>query len=160
MREWFLLGHRVPHSLSLSLSLCTHACVCVCVCVCVRTYTHTHRVLFSPPTPMPLYLPLFWWTWVSGTAQDLRIRYFHICSGPHSIQATYLREWLHGREEAVMFGIKRGGQGAPGWFSRLSAWLLILAQVMILRVEPCVTLCTDSMESTRDSLSLPLSKNK
>ena len=46
--------------------------------------------------------------------------------------------------------------GAPGWLSRLSMRLLILAQVMISQVrgfKPCVGLCVDGAEPSWDSLS-------
>ena len=50
--------------------------------------------------------------------------------------------------------------GVPGWLSRLSIWLLVSAQVMIMvcEFEPCIGLCADSAELAWYSLSpsLPL----
>ena len=49
--------------------------------------------------------------------------------------------------------------GAPGWLSRLSIPLLVLAQVMISRFEfeSLIGLCADSVEPAWDSLSPHLS---
>ena len=55
-----------------------------------------------------------------------------------------------------VFFFKRTQIGAPGWLSRLSAWLLVSAQVMISRFhefKPCIRLCADSVESPWDSLT-------
>ena len=52
-------------------------------------------------------------------------------------------------------------QGVPGWLSRLSFWLWILAQVMhdlmVHGIKPCIGLCADRVEPAWDSLSPSLS---
>ena len=69
-----------------------------------------------------------------------------------------------GRDDAsswLKLGLKNEGNfGVPGWHSRLSIRLLVLAQVMISRVhefELRVRVCAGSVESACDCLSLSLS---